>query len=87
MAVLQIINAVVLSRGPQNDQTISEARQFLQDNRPSTVAVFKRNAKIGVAGAPSKVADENEIVVMELVDNFTMLISATDFLAVSFHSH
>lgn len=76
LSVLRIINAVVLSRGAQNDQTIAQARQFIHEFRPCIVAIFKRNAKIGAVSA------DNEAVLEELVDNFTALISAVGFLEV-----
>ena len=77
LSMLQIINAVVLSRGSENDQTVSQAQHFLHENRPCIVAVFKRNAKIGSIGR------ENDIVLERIVDNFTVLISASRFLDVS----
>lgn len=75
--MLQIINAVVLSRGAENDQTVSQAQHFLHENRPCIVAIFKRNAKIGSIGR------DNEIVLGKLVNNFMILISASRFLDVS----
>jgi nuclear pore complex protein Nup205 len=80
LSVLRIINSVVLSRGQQNNQTLSQAREFLTENRHSLVAVFKRNASIGgieVNGA---------IDLNDLVDNYTLLISVTGFLEVSYIS-
>ena len=77
LAVLRVINGVVLSRGPQNDHTLLLAREFLKDNRPSIVGVFKRNARLG----GRKVDDEADL--NDLVDQFTLLISATQFLEVS----
>jgi len=76
LSILQIINAVVLSRGSENDQTVSQAQHFLHENRPCIVAVFKRNAKIGSIGR------ENDIVLERIVDNFTVLISASRFFDV-----
>lgn len=77
LAVLRIINAVVLARGPQHDATVHLARQFLADNRQTIVAVFKRHASIG------GVRVDEGIDLSELVDNFTLLLSSTDFLEVS----
>jgi hypothetical protein len=78
LSVLRIINAVVLSRGQQNEQTIAEARRFLVDYRPSIVSIFKRNAGIGVQG------NEQEIEVLnEIVDQFTLLITFSEYLEVS----
>ena len=77
LAVLRIVNAVVLARGPQHDATVQLARQFLVDSRQTIVAVFKRHANIGGPRV------ENNIDLGELVDNFTLLLSSTDFLKVS----
>ncbi|KAF2808961.1 uncharacterized protein BDZ99DRAFT_533212 [Mytilinidion resinicola] len=73
LSVLRIINAAVLSRGPQNDQTLFQAREFLRENRNSMVAVFKRNVKVG--GLQDVDTD-----LSDLVDCFTVLVSATRFL-------
>jgi len=73
LSVLRIINAAVLSRGPQNDQTLYQAREFLRENRNSMVAVFKRNVKVG--GLQDMDGD-----LTDLVDCFTVLVSATGFL-------
>ena len=77
LAVLRIINAVVLAHGPQHDATVQLARQFLADNRPTIAAVFKRHANIG------GLRMEEGIDLGELVDNFTLLLSSTDFMKVS----
>ena len=78
LSVLRIINAVVLSRGQQNERTMNESRDFLAGNRASIVGIFKRSAGIGSQG----VAKESEVL-DDLVDQFTLLISITDFLEVS----
>ncbi|KAF2104008.1 hypothetical protein NA57DRAFT_70220 [Rhizodiscina lignyota] len=74
LGLLRVINAVVLSKGPQSEQTMRQARDFLRDIRPSVVGVFKRNAKIGTG----KVDAGEDLT--DLVDNFTVLISAVGFL-------
>ncbi|KAF2762610.1 nuclear pore complex subunit [Pseudovirgaria hyperparasitica] len=74
LEVLRVINAVVLSRGPQNRGTIAQGREFLKENRNTMVSVFKRNA--GVGG----VRLDRNIDLDDLVDNFTLLITATGFL-------
>ena len=76
LAILRVINAVVLSKGPQSEQTIRQARGFLSDVRPSMVGIFKRHAKIG-KGRGEEVEDLGD-----LVDNFTVLVSAVGFLEV-----
>jgi len=73
LAVLSIINAVVLARG-QNDQTVKLARDFLNENRLSMVSVFKRHASVGGLKIDGK------IDLGDLVDCYTLLISATGFL-------
>ena len=77
LAVLRIINAVVLAHGQQHDATIQLARQFLADNRQMIITVFKRHANIGGLRV------EENIDLGELVDNFTLLLSSTDFMKVS----
>lgn len=76
LSVLRIINSVVLSRGTQHDQTIKLAREFLRDNRHSMVAVFKRHASIG------GIQVDGKIDLADLVDNYTVLVSATEFIQV-----
>jgi len=76
LAILKVITAIVLSQGPQNDQTISQARHFLEEYRSTIVSIFKRCAGIGGA------ADGNRETLESLVNNFTVLISAAGFLDV-----
>ncbi|OCK80455.1 hypothetical protein K432DRAFT_434748 [Lepidopterella palustris CBS 459.81] len=73
LSVLRVINSAVLACGPQNDQTVFQARQFLKENRQSMVSIFKRNVKIG--GLQDIGAD-----LSDLVDCFTLLVTATGFL-------
>ncbi|OCL14310.1 hypothetical protein AOQ84DRAFT_42231 [Glonium stellatum] len=73
LSVLRVINSAILSRGPQNDQTVFQAREFLKENRNSMVSIFKRYIKVG--GLQDIEADLGE-----LVDCFTLLVSATGFL-------
>lgn len=76
-----------MSRGPYNHQTITDTRKFLSENRQTIVTIFKRYAKIGGGGAVTRIqTDESPgIDLRELVRNFVLLISATDFLDVSRH--
>ena len=78
--VVRILSSIVLSHGPQNYQTIEQARQFLIQNRASVVSIFKRHAKIGNTQVQDREGDE---VMDELVEYFVLLISLTDFLEVS----
>ena len=75
--VVRVITAVVVSRGTDNAQTIEQARYFLEENRPSIVAIFKRQAKIGGVpmGRPSLWLDE-------LVELTVLLMTMTEFLSV-----
>ena len=70
---------MLLSRGPQNEQTIDQARSFLIENRPLVVAMFKRQAKVGAVTFESM-----GVGVEELVELFVLLITMTDFLGVRF---
>jgi nuclear pore complex protein Nup205 len=77
LAVLKIINAIVVSKGEQHAQTIGQARAFLEENRPTVVSIFKRNAKIG--GYESSTAENVE----RLVEALVVLMAVTDFVEVS----
>ena len=89
-AVMRVICAAVLSRGPQNERTLAQGRKFLAENRLSILTVLKKSAGLGVAEDP-------EQGIEELAEFFMMLISVTGFLDVSsssltvitrtFHSH
>ncbi|KAL8951108.1 MAG: hypothetical protein Q9183_007482, partial [Haloplaca sp. 2 TL-2023] len=87
LSVVRVIAAVVLSRGDQNMQTLDAAKQFLAENRAIIVAVFKRQAGIGVGGSGSVGSRnlnggvENEKVnVEELVELFVALMVMTGFV-------
>ena len=57
---------------------MEQAKVFLAENRPSVVAIFKRQTKIG----PKPPAHASEDV-REIIDLFVLLIAATEFLEVS----
>lgn len=78
LSVIRVIASVVLSRGPQNDQTIDQARIFLAENRAGIVAIFKRHAKIGGVLAGDMGGDLDE-----LVEFYVLLMTMTNFLDVS----
>ncbi|KAH0562716.1 hypothetical protein GP486_002621, partial [Trichoglossum hirsutum] len=80
LAVLRVINSAVLSKGPQNQHTIDQARRFLAENRHQIVAIFKRHAKIG--GVHTDESGDLE----DIVESLTLLISMTKFLEVSMKS-
>ncbi|KAL8736026.1 MAG: hypothetical protein Q9166_000588 [cf. Caloplaca sp. 2 TL-2023] len=75
LAVVRVIAAVLMSRGAQNQQTIEQTKQFLADNRPLVVSVFKRQARIGSAASEGSTID-----VDELVELFVLLMTSTEFL-------
>ncbi|KAF2797349.1 hypothetical protein K505DRAFT_235707 [Melanomma pulvis-pyrius CBS 109.77] len=77
LAVLRVINAAVIARGRQNDQTIFQAREFLKENRHSMVAIFKRSVNVGV-GATQDMGAAGDL--SDLVDCFTVLVDITGFL-------
>ncbi len=77
LAVIRVINSALLSRGAQNTQTIEQGRKFLQQNRQSVVAIFKRDAKVGT------VRDKTSDDLADLVDALILMITTTGFLDVS----
>ncbi|KAF2646141.1 hypothetical protein P280DRAFT_464391 [Massarina eburnea CBS 473.64] len=77
LAVLRVINAAVIVRGRQNDQTVFQGREFLKESRPSMVAIFKRSVNVGAGlGQDMDLVDD----LRELVDCFTVLVDVTGFL-------
>jgi nuclear pore complex protein Nup205 len=77
LSVLRVINAAVIARGRQNDQTVFQAREFLKENRHSMVSIFKRSVMVG-GGRDGEVQGE----LGELVDCWTALVEVTGFLEV-----
>lgn len=76
-SLLRIITSIVIVKGKRNQQTLAQGRAFLAENRTCMQSVFKAaNRKDMAANAK---ADSLE----DLVDNFTVLINATEFLGVS----
>lgn len=82
LSITSVITCVVISRGPHNEQTIDQARWFLDVNRASIVGIFKRESKIG-SGLP----DDAAAYVDELVELYVLLFTMTGFLEVSCISH
>jgi nuclear pore complex protein Nup205 len=78
LSVLRVINAAVIARGRQNDQTVFQAREFLRENRHSMVAIFKRSVNVG-AGQHAEAQQD----LVDLVDCWTVLVEVTGFLEVS----
>jgi hypothetical protein len=77
-AVMRVLCASVLSRGPQNQQTLEQGRRFLGENRLSILAVLKKSAGLG------RVVATQEQSLDELADSFMLLISVSGFLEVSY---
>lgn len=77
LSLTRVITAVVLSRGPQNEQTIGSAKEFIVENRPLVVSMFKRQARIGELSF-----DDAGVDIEELVELLVLLIAMTDFLDV-----
>jgi len=75
-AAMRVICAAVLSRGPQNQQTIDQGRRFLSENRLSVLAALKKSAGLGDSTGVS------EQIIDELAELFLLLISMTGFLDV-----
>ena len=80
--MLRVVAAVVLSRGPQNKQTMCQAQFFLKENRPLMVGIFKRHARVLEVGQRKGEGDMGELV-DELVDIYVLLVTTVGFLEVS----
>ena len=78
LSLTRVITAIVLSRGPQNEQTIDSARDFLVENRALVVSIFKRQARIG-----GVTFDNEGVDIEDLVELLVLLIAITNFLDVS----
>ena len=76
-AVLRLVTAVVMARGPSNAHVLQQTQGFLRDNRFSMQAVFKR------ISAVKKTAGPPESEAVEVADEFERLILVTGFLEVS----
>lgn len=82
VAVMRVINAAVLSRGEQNEQTLTQARRFLSENRLSVLAVFKKSINIGKL--EHNIYDE---AIDDLAEAFMVLITLTNFINVRLSCH
>ena len=78
LAVMRVINAAVVSRGEQNEQTLTLGRRFLAENRLSVLTVFKRSINIGINGTIS-----SDGLVDDLAESYMLLITLTSFINVS----
>ncbi|KAH9871484.1 hypothetical protein IAQ61_005663 [Plenodomus lingam] len=82
LSVLRVINAAVIARGRQNDQTVYQAREFLKENRHSMVSVFKRSVHVGASQGASLMGVGGDLgeQLADLVDCWTVLVEVTGFL-------
>lgn len=78
LSITSVVTCVVISRGPHNEQTIDQARWFLDVNRASIVGILKRESKMG-----AKLPDDAAACVDELVELYVLLFTMTGFLEVS----
>lgn len=81
--IVRIINTVLISKGSNHEHTLRSARDFVTQNRPFVVSIFKRNAAIGGSVLGMATNGGKGIDLSNLVDGFTLLLSATNFLQVS----
>ncbi|KAI0998511.1 Nucleoporin [Podosphaera aphanis] len=74
VAVLRILCTTMISRGPQNHQTLQQARRFLSNNRLSILSVLKKSAGLGALDgiSPDTIEDLTEL--------YLLLLSFTEFL-------
>ncbi|KAF2719779.1 hypothetical protein K431DRAFT_106626 [Polychaeton citri CBS 116435] len=73
-AVLEIITAIVVTKGPSNTQTLQIARNFLSSNRFSVMAVFKRTSAIQRTAGPP------EVEALAVAEEFGRLMFVSGFL-------
>lgn len=76
-AVLRVITAIVVARGPSNTATLQQAKTFLQQNRFSMQAVFKRTSAVQRTAGPP------ETEAIDVATEFSKLMLVTGFLEVS----
>ncbi|WPH01966.1 Hypothetical protein R9X50_00482000 [Acrodontium crateriforme] len=73
-SVLRVITAIVITRGSSNVATLQQAQSFLQNNRFSIQAVFKRTSAV------QKTAGPPEVEALEVADELSRLMLVTGFL-------
>ncbi len=77
-SVLRLLVSLFLSRGPQNQQSQYQMRNFLSENRLNMVGAFKRYRGIG-----GEVAPGSRAVLEDVVKSYVALMSMADFMQVS----
>jgi len=75
-AVLRVVTAIVIARGPSNAATLQQAKRFLQQNRYSMQAVFKRTSSVQKTSGPP------EEEALNVANEFSKLMLVTGFLEV-----
>ncbi len=83
IALMRVVNAAVLSKGSQNEQTRDQARKFVTENRLTFLTVFKRSAKLG--GSRDLTLDQD--LIDELEEAYIFLMQVSGFLEVSISSN
>jgi nuclear pore complex protein Nup205 len=79
IALMRVIIGCVSSRGQQNEQTLTQAKKFISDNRLTILTIFKRSAGIG-----SPVDEKLQMSIEDLADAYMMLMTLSRFLDVSY---
>ena len=74
--MLRILISVIVSRGPRNQHILAQGRNFLSENRQCMQGVFKAATRDDQISASAREALD------ELVDYYSVLIHATDFIEV-----
>lgn len=73
-AVLRVITAIMITRGPNNASVLQQGKSFLHENRFNMQAVFKRTSALqSTSGPPEREA-------MAVADEFSKLMLVTGFL-------
>ncbi|KAK5746598.1 hypothetical protein LTR17_000614 [Elasticomyces elasticus] len=73
-AILRVVITTVVSRGGSNAATVQQAKSFLQQNRFSIMAVFKRTSAVQKTSGPP------ETEALRVAEEFSRLMLVTGFL-------
>ncbi|KAK1046096.1 hypothetical protein LTS16_006008 [Friedmanniomyces endolithicus] len=73
-AILRVVTATVVARGAGNAATVQQAKAFLQQNRFSIMAVFKRTSAVQKTSGPP------ETEALNVAEEFSRLMLVTGFL-------
>lgn len=72
---MRVVSCCILSKGPENTQTLKLGKTFLDENKKVAITVFKRHANIGGARTSAVGGD-----LRELADMFVLLMSLTGYI-------